>query len=188
MPCALGTIADPSRRPLIVALVALGLLLGLGVGPRTADANGATVPVVRNERAGPYELEVGILHGSPRVGTLHLSILVQDAQSGGLITDAVVTVRAEGPAGATGVGPLLTASSRDAPQFYDVDIPLDLKGDWTLFLDVRSTLGHEQLELPLRVTKAGGVSLAFLLTVGVALLAALFWASTLLRRRGRRRR
>ena len=188
MPRALSIIADRSRLPPLVVLLALGLLLALANVPWTAHANGATVPVVKNERAGPYELEVGILPGSPRVGNLHLSILVRDSQAGGFITNAIVTVGAQGPPAATSVGPAQAVNTRDAPQFYDLDIPLDTEGEWTLLLNVNSELGQAELPLPIEVTKSGGFSFAFLITVGVALLAALFWTSGLLRRRLKGRR
>ena len=60
-------------RFLVAAILAAAALLIFAHGPLAVHANGGTRPVVKNERVGPYELEVGILPGSPRVGNLHLS-------------------------------------------------------------------------------------------------------------------
>ena len=58
----------------------------------------------------------------------------------------------------------------------------------TAWQNFNSELGQAELPLPIEVTKSGGFSFAFLITVGVALLAALFWTSRLLRRRLKGRR
>ena len=117
-------------RLLVAAILAAAALLIFAHGPLAVHANGGTRPVVKNERVGPYELEVGILPGSPRVGNLHLSILVKDAGSGVLLTDATVMVAAEGPIDATIAGPVRAVNTPQRPEFYDADITLDMVGSW----------------------------------------------------------
>ena len=159
--------------------------------PDTQDsvlANGATIPVVTNRSAGPYELEVGILPGSPKVGNLHLSIVVRDEAQDRVITDAIVKVTATGPEGATNVGPVAALNPLQSPHFYEVNIPLDLEGGWTLALDVDSDLGPAGLEIPLNVTKSGGISLAFIAAIAIVVLATAIWIWGRVSNRRRRRR
>jgi len=164
-------------------LLLLAAFLAAG-GP--VHANGATKELVKSERAGPYELRVGIFPGTPRVGNLHLSIQVKDAERGELLTRGAVSVAANGPEGATDVAPIRAVTSRDSPQFYDVDIPLDVVGRWNLTLDVEGELGDAALEVQLDVLEAEGFNLVFLLAAAVAFLALAIW--TWDRVRGRRRR
>ena len=134
----------------LLAIVLVSALLGL-LSPAQdgALANGAARAVVKNRVVGPYELQVGILPGSPKVGNLHLSILVKDAESKAVITTGRVTVTARGPEGATNVGPLEAAHTLESPQFYDANITLDMIGRWVLDLQVESSLGEESLQVPL---------------------------------------
>ena len=156
------------------------------VGAAEVQANGATREVVKSERAGPYELRVGVFPGTPRVGNLHLSIQVKDAALGEVLTGGAVTVTADGPEGATDVGPVAAVTSLDSPQFYDVDILLDAVGRWNFTLDIEGELGAAALEVPLDVSEAEGFSLIFLLAIAIAFLALAIW--TWDRVRGRRRR
>ena len=155
-----------------------------GTEPPGVHANGATKELVRSERAGPYELRVSISPGTPRVGNLHLSIQVKDAARGEILTRGAVTVTANGPEGATDVGPVRANTSPDSPQFYDIDIPLDAVGRWNFTLDIEGELGDAVLEVPLDVSGAEGFNLIFLLAVAIALLALAIW--TWDRVRGRR--
>lgn len=165
----------------VLVCIALGaalitiLLFTLPYTRDTALANGGSDTVVKNEKVGPYELEVGILPGKPKVGDLHLSILVRDASSNQLITDATVMVVARGPEGATGVGPVQAVNTPESSQFYDVDIPLDMEGNWALTLDVESDQGHATLELPLEVEKSGGINLILVAAGAIAMLALGIW-------------
>ena len=97
----------------VAALAALALALW----PALAHANGATVAIVKNHQAGPYEIEVGILPGAPKVGNLHLSILVRDLNTGNSITDAEAMVTAVGPEGAMNYGPAPALNTRVTPQY-----------------------------------------------------------------------
>ncbi len=153
----------------------------------TAIANGGTRPVVKNERVGPYELEVGILPGNPRVGTLHLSILVKDLQEGKTITNADVTVMANGPEGATNVDRVRAANTLQTPQFYEKNILLDMKGSWTLTLEVASDLGEAELVVPLEVSSPSGFNFTYVIAVAIALLALSVWTWDRIKGRKRRR-
>ena len=167
----------------VAALAALALALWPGL----THANGAAVAIVKNRQAGPYEIEVGILPGAPKVGNLHLSILVRDLERGASITDARALVMAVGPEGATNYGPVEALNTRVTPQFYEADIPLDVVGAWTLTLDVDGGLGRESISLPIEVTEGSGFSLAFIAALAIAFLALTVWLTGLVRKKSRRR-
>ena len=174
-------------------MVSIAVCLALAFGPplvflteaKPVSANGATRAVVQNARAGPYQLQVGILPGNPKVGSLHLSILVQDAEEGTAITDATVVVMATGPTGAANVGPVPAVNTPQNPQFYEVDIPLDTVGSWTLTLETNSRLGEARLDVSLEVTEADGFNLVWPAAGAVVVLALAFWTWNRSRRRRR---
>ena len=174
------------KTPIAVCLaVAFGTSLVLLTEAGSVLANGTTRAVVQNARAGPYQFRVGILPGNPKVGNLHLSILVQDAEAGKTVTDATVMVMATGPMGAAGVGPVPAVNTPQNPQFYDVDIPLDTEGSWTITLETNSRLGEASLAVSLEVTRADGLNLVWPAAGAAAVLALAFW--TWKRTRPRRR-
>lgn len=162
--------------PLVWTAPVLAVLLMVLSGLTPASANGGTKPVVKNARVGPYEMQVGIFPGNPKVGNLHLSILVNDAEAGESITDATIMVMAAGPAGTAVAGPVQATNTPQAPQFYDADIELTVEGDWTLTLETDSRLGKASLEIPLRVTPPPGFNLVYLLAGAVVVIALALWA------------
>ena len=170
----------------VALLLAVVLLCGFSMN--SAQANGGTRPVVQNARVGPYELQVGIFPGRPKVGNLHLSILVKDAESESLVTDATVMVAARGPEGAADVSPVQATNTPQRPQFYDVDIRLDMEGSWTLTLEADSHLGQASLDVPLEVTASADLSLVLpLLAGGLAVLVLVVWVRDRIRARRRPR-
>ena len=68
----------------IWALLGIVLLISTVVAsplqPRQVSANGATRLIVNDEKVGPYLFRVGILPGNPKVGALHLSVLIRAAE------------------------------------------------------------------------------------------------------------
>ena len=184
----MGLIPAHRRGPASWSLsVAALAALALALWPALAHANGAAVALVKNRQVGPYEIEVGILPGAPKVGNLHLSILVRDMDTGNSITDAQVQAAAVGPEGATDYGPAPALNTRTTPQFYEADIPLDAVGTWTLTLDLDGGLGRESISLPIEVTEGSGFSLAFIAALGIAFLALAVWLTGLARKKGRRK-
>ena len=162
---------------LVISIVfALSIPLVFPHQMKTVFANGAAHAVVKNAKVGPYELRVGILPGSPKVGNLHLSILVKNAETGATINRATVMVMATGPTGATDVSPMQATNTPQSPQFYDVNIPLDTVGSWVLTVDTDSSLGKASLDLSLEVTESGGLNVVWILAGVVAILAVTFWA------------
>ena len=80
----------------ISALFSILLLISAAVvSPwpgNSASANGATRVIVNDSKEGPYLFRVGVLPGSPKVGNLHLSVLIQPAEGDEIISDGKITV------------------------------------------------------------------------------------------------
>ena len=150
-------------------------------------ANGATRLLVKDAEAGPYLLQVGILPGTPRVGTLHVTVLVNEAAGGNSLTGALIDVRADGPEGSTGAGPVRAANSAQDLRFYEANLPLDLEGSWTLTVEAEGELGAGRLSVPMQVRAAQSLDLVYVLAAAVALAALGLWLWDRLRA-GRRRR
>lgn len=172
---------SPIPRPLARILLLLAALAVFIPGNGTVQANGGTRPVITNQTVGPYKLQVGIFPGRPRVGNLHLSIIVEDVAGRQALTGATVFVSLAGPAGSTDVGPVEAANTPQNPQFYDVDLLLDMIGSWTLTLEMDSNLGKASMDVPLEVAEAEGIDLILLLAGAVAITAIVVWIKGRLR-------
>ena len=159
--------------------------LGLAGGLDLALANGGSRPLVTNAISGPYELQIGIFPGDPKVGNLHVSIQVNAADGGAPVTDATVLVSASGPAGAADVPPVQAVNMPQSPQFYETDLPLDAVGSWTLTVETESGLGPATLEVPFQVTEPDGIDIIYVIAGGVALIALSLW---ILERIGKRQK
>ena len=122
----------------ILAVLTAALFTG------TASANGAVKLVVIDKEAGPYLLRVGVLPGDPTLGPLHVSILIQDATGETAVDDATVSVAATGPGAPSQAE---AVNSPQSPQLYEGNLWLDALGDWSLTLDIDSSLGRGQPHL-----------------------------------------
>jgi hypothetical protein len=158
---------------LILSLIAASAVLIPGID--TTQANGGSRPVVTDAIVGPYKMQVGIFPGKPRVGNLHLSITIGDATGEQTLTGATVFASLTGPAGATSIGPVPAANTPQKPQSYDIDMPLDVIGSWTLTLGTNSDLGPASIDVPLEVTEPEGFDLVLLIAGAVAILALVLW-------------
>ncbi len=180
----------PQSKPLIRTILLQALLaaaLWLFAGPGELLANGATRLLVKDAQAGPYLLQVGILPGTPRVGTLHVTVLVNEAAGGTPLSDALVDVMVRGPEDATDAGPVRATNSVQDLRFYEANLPLDVKGSWTLTVDTHGALGQGQLTLPLQVKASQSLDLVYVLAAIVAVSALSLWLWDRLRA-GRKRR
>lgn len=143
-----------------------------------ASANGATRLIVNDAQSGPYLFRVGILPGSPKVGNLHLSILIQSADGDVSINDGKMVVMATGPEAGMTAGPVQASNTPQNPQVFDADITLTALGAWTVSLEALSGLGPATLEVPMEVTEVGGFNLLIVLVIAVIVvaIAALVWS------------
>lgn len=161
-----------------LALLAV-LAAALSVG--AASANGAVRLVVIDEVAGPYLLRVGVLPGEPTLGPLHVSILIQDATGETAVEDATVSVAAAGPGAASQTD---AVNSPQNPQLYEGNLYLDSLGEWSVALDIRSSLGEARHIFPVRARAERGFNLMFVIVaVAAVLIVVSLMASQVQRRR-----
>jgi|TARA_B100000315_G_scaffold6367_1_gene6389 hypothetical protein len=146
--------------------------------PDQVSANGATRLIINDAQEGPYLFRVGILPGSPKVGNLHLSVLIQSADGDQIISDGQMIIQATGPELGMTAGPVQATNAPLNPQVFDADITLTALGTWTITLETVSELGEATLVVPLQVTEAGGFNLLIVLVIAVIVvaIAALVWS------------
>ena len=165
---------------ILTLLAALTLAAALSGG--TASANGAVKLVVIDEVAGPYQLRVGVLPGDPTLGPLHVSILIQDKDGETAVDDATVSVAAVGPGAASQTD---AVNSPQNPQLYEGNLYLDALGDWSLTLDIQSSLGEARHIFPVRARAERGFNLMFVIVAVVAVLIVVSLVASQVQRRRR---
>ncbi len=143
-----------------------------------ASANGATRIIVDDVQEGPFLFRVGVLPGSPKVGNLHLSILIQAADGDKIIEDGRITVRATGPEPGMIAGPVQATNDPLYPQVFSADITMTDLGAWSMTLETVSSLGAATLVVPLQVTESSGLNLMIIIVIAVAIvcMTALAWS------------
>ena len=161
-------------------LAALTLAAALFTG--TVSANGAVRLVVIDEVAGPYLLRVGVLPGDPTLGPLHVSILIQDAAGETVVDDATVSVAAAGPGAASQTD---AVNSPQSPQLYEGNLWLDALGDWSVTMDIQSSLGEARHVFPVRARAERGFNLMFVIVAVVAVLIVVSLVASQVQRRRR---
>ena len=165
---------------ILTLLAALTLAAALSAG--TASANGAVKLVVIDEVAGPYKLRVGVLPGDPTPGPLHVSILIQDKDGETAVDDATVSVAAAGPGAASQTE---AVNSPQNPQLYEGNLYLDALGEWSLTLDIQSSLGEARHIFPVRARAERGFNLMFVIVAVVAVLIVVSLVASQVQRRRR---
>ena len=167
-------------RFLLTLIAALALAAGMYAG--VASANGAVRLVVIDEMAGPYLLRVGVLPGDPTLGPLHVSILIPDATGETAVEDATVSVAAAGPGAASQTD---AVNSPQNPQLYEGNLYLDALGEWSLTLDIESSLGEARHVFPVRARAERGFNLMFVIVAAVAVLIVVSLVASQVQRRRR---
>ncbi|MDA1129263.1 MAG: hypothetical protein O2913_11280 [Chloroflexi bacterium] len=160
----------------VIFLISAAAILPLRL--HLASAHGETRLIVTDVESGPYVFRVGILPGSPRVGTLHLSVLIQPVAGDATISDGQVVVMATGPEAGMTAGPVSATNTPQNPQLFEANIDLTALGSWTMTLETTSELGQTILEVPLEVTEAGGFNLllAIFIFALVLIIVSLGWS------------
>lgn len=143
-----------------------------------ASAHGTTRVIVDDVQEGPYLFRVGIIPGSPKIGNLHLSVLIQAAEGDEAITDGRITVMATGPSPGMISGPVEATNEPLNPQVYSADLSITDLGTWSMTLETTSALGEATLVVPLQVTESGGVNLIYVIVIAVVVVsvAAVAWS------------
>jgi hypothetical protein len=159
------------------------------MGTLSVAANGRTVPVMEITE-GPYRVEVRISPPTPRVGNLHLTLVLWTVDRRVPVTDALVTVRAVGPPPESlSVGPLEAYTIPPTLNWYDLNTALPQKGEWGFMVDI--TEGDRLTNVEFSLTAQSGTvdwGLIIVLISGIPLLVAVAWYVRRSVRRGSPRR
>ena len=130
------------------------LALWLGAVASVAEANGQTTSILETTQ-GPYQVDVRISPPNPRVGSLHMSIVLLTADSGEPVTDASVSVKAVGPLpDSVTLGPLDAYTTPPTYNWYDLNVALLQEGEWGFTVDIAQGSRQTVLEFPLSVSYA----------------------------------
>jgi hypothetical protein len=140
--------------------------------------------------AGPYEIAVGTIPGTPTVGTLHLTMTVSDLDTSTFVMGADVEVTAVGPdSNSIEIGPIEATPDPTDPAYYDVAAQVDRIGTWMFTVDVSSEQGDASATFPIEVREANPITGIITLIALLAFVAVLgFSVRAFLRERGKGKR
>jgi len=129
------------------------------------------------EVIGPYEIGVLSLPSGLSLGQVTFIVFVVETPSGKPIADANVVIRvSHGVSGTNGFG--LAVHTSDIPEQYNATMNMDNPGTWTAMVEVSSTLGKVEVEIPPVIVPAQrqriAGSIVFLGMSGVILLGAAY--------------
>ena len=129
------------------------------------------------EVIGPYEIGVLSLPSSLSLGLVSFVVFVVETPSGNPVPDAAVVIRVKHDlVGTEGYG--LAVHTSDIPEQYNATMNMDDSGAWTVVVEVSSSLGKVEVEIPPVVVPAQRQRLAgsivFLGMSGVILLGVAY--------------
>ena len=135
---------------LVVALMLLALLAVASPDSLSAQANALEI---FSGRVGSYQIAVAVQPEAPKVGPVHFSISLTDAETSLGVTDATIVIIANDEGGEpTYQAPALNTPR--SPQSYEANISFLASGRWTVEVRVESAgLGPAVVSVPLDVEK-----------------------------------
>ena len=174
----------------LMAVVILATAMALG-SSATASAHGDAVEIFR-DRAGPYDVVVGVLPETPRVGPVHFSITLTDTATSLQVNDAEVTIIANDERGR----PTFQAralNTPQSPQLYEANISFESAGVWTVEVQVLTArLGLTTFSFPIDVgplaigpVTGGAVVLLGVIVVLIGGASYVWYSARRQRRKGR---
>ena len=152
------------------------MVLWLAVKDTPAEANGQTVTILDTAH-GPYRVELRVSPPTPRVGSLHMSVVLQTLDGAQPVNDASVRVRALGPApDSLLAGPVDAVPTAETLNWYDLNLALPQDGEWSFTIDISRGEETTALEFPLLVS-SGGVNwgIVVVLIAALPLLVSAAW-------------
>ncbi|NWJ47588.1 MAG: hypothetical protein HXX08_17165 [Chloroflexi bacterium] len=145
-------------------------------GANTVFANGGTIIFAQD--VGPFNVIVSRSPTPPTIGaSVHLSILITKASNPQKVTDATVIVNPAMPGmDMPGVTPV-RAYRGQTENTYDVDIPVNMEGQWTYNIQVISPqLGESNFPVKDKVEKADAPWIIIIaILVGLPIMAGVTW-------------
>ena len=182
-----------SIKPRYIALALLGVVLllfaplgSVAAQPEEPIAEGRGVDVV----AGPHAVRVFVINSNLAAGFLQMALFITDANTGETVADARVVLKANNE-DQEYEGWATALNSPAMPRRYDVRMNLGSTGDWTIDVDVSSSLGQGgaramTLEVPALKRYTDGSLVFFGIFAAMMLgIAYLFWS---VKRQNKRRR
>ena len=178
-------------RYIALGLVAVALLLFAPLASVAAQqedpiGEGRGVDVV----AGPHAVRVFVINSNLAAGFLQLALFITDASTGDTVSDARVVLKANND-DQDYEGWATALNSPAMPKRYDVRMNLGSTGEWTIDVEVSSSLGQGgaralTLEVPALNRYTDGSLVFFGIFAAMMLgLAYLFWS---VKRQNKRRR
>ena len=150
----------------MLALPVVALRLAAPGAP--ASANGQTVAIL-DTTEGPYRVEVRIAPPTPRVGNLHVSVVLETLDDAQPVVDAAIRVRAIGPSpDSLLVGPFIALPTAEPLNWYELSLALPQDGEWRFTLEILRGEETTVVEFPVRVS-SGGVNWGVVAVVLAAL-------------------
>ena len=173
---AIGPALLPWNRVALTLALSLSVLgLWAAVLDAPASANGQTVSIFDTVE-GPYRVEVRVSPPTPRVGNLHMSVVLQSTVNMQPVHDASVWVRAIGPApDSLLVGPVNAEPTTELLNWYDLNVALPQDGEWSFALDISQGEDSTIVEFPVLVSSGGvnwGVAVVFIAALPMLVSAA----------------
>lgn len=165
------------RKAVSIAMVTLPVLaLWLNTGGHSVEANGQTVPILETTQ-GLYRVEVRISPATPRVGSLHMVIVLRTLENRQPVNDATVRVRALGPTSESlSVGPVDTYTVPPTFNWYDLNMTLPQEGEWGFTVDITENDQMTRVEFPLMVV-SGSINWGIIIVLisAIPFLMAIAW-------------
>ncbi|MEW5988271.1 MAG: hypothetical protein AB1791_16705 [Chloroflexota bacterium] len=162
------------RRHIATLMVLLGWVL-LAVA-RPAAAHGGGALLLSSAAAGPYKVTVWVAPPEARVGPVHVSAAVSDADGLNILTDVQVMVEAVHLEGAAAAQTAAASTENSANKFtYEADMALTEAGRYQMTVMVNGAAGGGEASFELDVKPAsqaqwfvaGGIGLIIVAVVVV---------------------
>jgi hypothetical protein len=171
---------------LVVVLLLFAPLASVAAQQEDPLGEGRGVDVV----AGPHAVRVFVINSNLAAGFLQMALFITDANTGETVSDASVVLKANNEDQAY-EGWATALNSPSMPERYDVRMNLGSTGEWTIDVDVSSSLGQGgtralTLDVPALSRYTNGSLVFFGIFAAMMLgLVYLFWSA---KRQNRRRR
>ena len=175
-----STYINKSLLPIVIAILALLLFIG-GTSSTFANGSHPGAREVFSGNSGPHFISATT---TPVVGQLHWIIFV--TQPDGTEPVRGVTLDMTGNLSGSDHSSLKNVNgepSKEGPQYYTVDIPVNTAGNWIFTLNVRSQLGSSTIEIPVTIVRSSGINFGIIGLAGAVIILIALIALSANRRR-----
>ncbi len=165
-------------------LLTLLILLSFNIGIYDVEANGRTIPIMTLSQE-PYNVQIRVAPDTPRVGNVHMSLVVTRLDDNEDVNNAIVTVTGENQEPETfTIGPLQTSQTPPLLNWYDLTMVLPSPGNWAFVAKIQEGDLSTEFGFDLRVEESSldwGVIIVFI--SAMPLLISIAWYARSLRKR-----